>query len=313
MENTFFYSYSNPITVEASTLVLLDSTFDSSTYLLDGRNIWTIYNNDTGDIFMRVFNKSVPFVFNIEGNYNIQLESYDKYGNLNSKKHEGFIKVIPKPRTIFQNSAPNIPTSNIKYGYLYNWYAANNPLFAPIGWHVPTETELNTLITYLGSSPGSKLKETGNSHFLLDNIDATNESSFTAIPGGVRDGGGFYTIGDYGYYGTITVLGNPNTYRVFYVYSSNTNVTLDSQFKAGGTAFRFIKDDLINPGSLIDVDGNTYLTCKIGNQVWLANNWACTKLNNGTSLTKVTGNAAWAALITEGYCAYGNDENNVFL
>ncbi|MES2429820.1 MAG: FISUMP domain-containing protein [Bacteroidota bacterium] len=36
-----------------------------------------------------------------------------------------------------------------KYGNLYNWYAASSGKLAPNGWHVPTETEFNSLMDYL--------------------------------------------------------------------------------------------------------------------------------------------------------------------
>jgi hypothetical protein len=52
----------------------------------------------------------------------------------------------------------------IKYGYLYNWYAASDVRnIAPIGWHVPSQEEYETLFEYLGGSSiaAGKLKETG--------------------------------------------------------------------------------------------------------------------------------------------------------
>jgi uncharacterized protein (TIGR02145 family) len=78
------------------------------------------------------------------------------------------------------------------YGALYNWYtvdATNNggKNICPEGWHVPTEAEWTTLIAYLGGGTvaGGKLKETGTTHWLDPNWHATNESGFTALPGGV--------------------------------------------------------------------------------------------------------------------------------
>ena len=86
--------------------------------------------------------------------------------------------------------------SNI-YGGLYTWSgmmqgaAADNGItgttrgICPVGWHVPTFDEWNTLIDYL-SEPvsGLKLKEAGEAHWQKGNV-ATNESGFTALPGGM--------------------------------------------------------------------------------------------------------------------------------
>lgn len=73
------------------------------------------------------------------------------------------------------------------YGILYQWEAAMTAI--PSGWHLPTEEEWDDLILYLGgeSVAGGKLKETGTVHWDPPNTDATNESGFTALPGGVRD------------------------------------------------------------------------------------------------------------------------------
>ena len=91
------------------------------------------------------------------------------------------------------------------YGYLYNWYAVDDSRnIAPDGWHVPTDDEWTTLTDYLGgtSVAGGKMKETGTSHWNSPNTGATNESGFTAFPGGYRnDGDGNYgNIGSSGYF-----------------------------------------------------------------------------------------------------------------
>ena len=51
----------------------------------------------------------------------------------------------------------------ITYGALYNWHTVNTGKLCPTGWHVPSNEEWETLITYLGgdSLVGGKLKETG--------------------------------------------------------------------------------------------------------------------------------------------------------
>jgi uncharacterized protein (TIGR02145 family) len=75
------------------------------------------------------------------------------------------------------------------YGALYNWYTVNTGKLCPSGWHVPTDEEWTVLSTYLGglSIAGGKLKETGTGHWLNPNTGATNETGFTALPGGYRD------------------------------------------------------------------------------------------------------------------------------
>jgi uncharacterized protein (TIGR02145 family) len=81
------------------------------------------------------------------------------------------------------------------YGALYNWYEVNTGKLAPKGWHVPTDDEWTILANYLGgdSIAAGKMKETGSSHWFSPNFNATNESGFTAIPGGYHD-----IIGGYG-------------------------------------------------------------------------------------------------------------------
>jgi uncharacterized protein (TIGR02145 family) len=85
------------------------------------------------------------------------------------------------------------------YGLLYNWYAATDSRnIAPSGWHVPSHTEWAALINYLGGAEvaGGKVREKGTTHWRAPNTGATNESGFTALPGGGRgEFGTFLEIG----------------------------------------------------------------------------------------------------------------------
>ncbi len=96
------------------------------------------------------------------------------------------------------------------YGRLYNWFAVNDSRnIAPAGWHVPSDAEWQTLDDYLGSDTndaGCKLKETGTSHWRSPNEGATNESRFSALPGGARKSlfGTFDYIGIYAFFWTST-------------------------------------------------------------------------------------------------------------
>jgi uncharacterized protein (TIGR02145 family) len=91
-------------------------------------------------------------------------------------------------------------THEATYGALYNWYIIAAPSkggenVCPTGWHVPTDDEWTTLTTYLGgeSVAGGELKETGTTHWTTPNTAATDETGFTALPGGYR-----YFDGTYG-------------------------------------------------------------------------------------------------------------------
>jgi uncharacterized protein (TIGR02145 family) len=93
------------------------------------------------------------------------------------------------------------------YGALYNWYAANTGKLCPKGWHVPTDSEWTTLTTYLGgeSVAGGKLKETGTTHWNSPNTGATNETGFTALPGGWRSSyGRFCCVRNFGTWWSTT-------------------------------------------------------------------------------------------------------------
>jgi uncharacterized protein (TIGR02145 family) len=71
------------------------------------------------------------------------------------------------------------------YGKLYNWYAVVDPRnVCPTGWHVPTDGEWTVLSDYLGgeSVAGGKMKSTSGW-----DINGTNESGFSGLPGGGRD------------------------------------------------------------------------------------------------------------------------------
>jgi len=93
------------------------------------------------------------------------------------------------------------------YGILYNWYAVDEPSgLCPIGWHVPTYDEWQTLVEYLGDweVAGGKMKSTrtepdAHPRWMSPNSGATNESGLTGHPGGIRSvNGNFGGIGNYG-------------------------------------------------------------------------------------------------------------------
>ena len=100
----------------------------------------------------------------------------------------------------------NDPLNGAIYGKLYNWYAVNDPRgLAPQGWHIPTDAEWTTLGTLLGGDAvaGGKMKTTGTTRW-AGSTSATNESGFSALPGGSRYLSVFHQVGSVGYWWSAT-------------------------------------------------------------------------------------------------------------
>jgi len=130
------------------------------------------------------------------------------------------------------------------YGRLYNWYAVKTGKLAPKGWHVPSDSEWTVLTDYLGgkSVAGGKLKETGTTHWDSPNDGATNETGFTALPGGYRyTNGTFSTIGIYGYWWSATEYYSYTAWDWDMSYN-NSSVNSSDYFKELGFSVRCLRD-----------------------------------------------------------------------
>ncbi len=104
------------------------------------------------------------------------------------------------------------------FGALFTWPAIMNGAgsseanpsgvqgVCPDGWHLPSDDEWKQLEMYLGMSQaeadgtdwrgadeGGKLKETGTTFWVSPNTGATNESGYTALPGGLRSSNGRFS------------------------------------------------------------------------------------------------------------------------
>jgi len=141
----------------------------------------------------------------------------------------------------------NMNTANT-YGRLYNWYAVNdNRKICPAGWHVPYDSDWTILTNYLGGEniAGGKLKEAGTTHWISPNLNATNETGFTALPGGRRlsfpdETCHFIEIGENGYWWSAVTAANLAWYRsMLYKYGF---VNRNGHHWRTGHSIRCIKD-----------------------------------------------------------------------
>jgi uncharacterized protein (TIGR02145 family) len=107
---------------------------------------------------------------------------------------EGILNVTDKDKWAYRSTEAycwfnnDIRNKSI-YGALYNRFAvvdARN--LCPVGWHIPKEEEWKILLDFLGglSVASGKMRESGISHWASPNQGATNESGFSALPGGYR-------------------------------------------------------------------------------------------------------------------------------
>jgi uncharacterized protein (TIGR02145 family) len=134
------------------------------------------------------------------------------------------------------------------YGKLYNWYAVANPHnLCPSGWHVPTDVEWNTLIDYIGGAEiaGGKMKTTGLQYWITYNNNATNESGFSGLPGGLRFNNGPYDfIGSFGGWWSSTALSDSDLGSALSLNNGYENLFFVDVIapKQGGESVRCLRD-----------------------------------------------------------------------
>lgn len=138
----------------------------------------------------------------------------------------------------------NDPLNGCTYGKMYNWYAINDPRgLAPTGYHIPSETEVLTLQSYLGGQlvAGGKMKETGLLHWNSPNTGATNSSGFTALAGGSLVNGQF---GGTGISAPFWMTDSSTPTMAYYMDLYNFNSILDIKIfdKVSGHYVRLISD-----------------------------------------------------------------------
>ncbi len=140
---------------------------------------------------------------------------------------------------IYNNDSNNADT----YGRLYNWETACD--VCPDGWHLPSDAEFTSLVNYLGGKnvAGGKMKEAGTIHWDSVNEGATNESGFSALPGGYCNMVSNFDELGYGAYfwsSTKGVIQNYAYYRT--LYHHNSIVTRYEYGKEYGYSVRCVRD-----------------------------------------------------------------------
>lgn len=158
-----------------------------------------------------------------------------------------------------------------KFGRLYTWAAAMDSVGAwstngkgcgyvstcsptypvrgvcPIGWHLPTRAEFETLFTAVGKQTiaGTKLKSTSDWKNRNDGAsgNGTDDYSFSALPTGYRTINGIYSNreGNFAHFWSSTVHNSYYVYDMCLIYDS-VNAYLNLEYKVNGFSVRCVKD-----------------------------------------------------------------------
>lgn len=146
----------------------------------------------------------------------------------------------------------NDPANGPIHGKLYNWYAVNDPRgLAPTGYHIPSQAEWDTMVSYLGGElvAGGKMKATGTVQdgdgiWESPNEMGTNESGFAGIPGGQCDTNGVFSspLTYYGLWWTSSEINATIAYYNYLRYDTGT-VEGSSLNKKMGFSVRLIKNE----------------------------------------------------------------------
>lgn len=195
----------------------------------------------------------------------------------------------------------NDPAMGAIYGKLYNWYAVNDPRgLAPEGWTIPSDYVWTTLVASLGGAEvaGAKLKEAGTNHW-NSNTGATNESGFTALPGGNRfNDGKDISLGLYGAWWSSTLYGENKAGGLGIMYNSNSAETNAKGNLYCGLSVRCLKESK---------------EVKIGTQIWMTKNLDVDRYRNGDPIRHAQTDAEWQDAYSKqegAWCYCDNDPAN---
>ena len=192
-------------------------------------------NSSKGKI-AQTTNSTVKIGLQIWASQNLEVITFRNGDNIQEAKTDEEWRKAEKEKKAVWCHYYNESENGKKYGKLYNWYAVSDSRgLAPKGYHVPTSSEWQSLVSNLGGNntlggnytAGNKLKsKTG----WLEEGNGTNQSGFSAVPGGARyDFGSFDNIGYSAFWWTATQqevtigLNGIVWYGDNYVNTDNTN------------------------------------------------------------------------------------------
>lgn len=151
----------------------------------------------------------------------------------------------------YHNDESTYGWNGYKCGLMYNWYAVNlletNKATLCPGWHVPTSTEYDALITVIGgsSTAGTKMKALDGSAGTNwpSGWNGTDDYEFKLLPGGDTPGTGkvFYRIGTVGRLWTANNISTTDS-GAYRFLNTETRAYYFGQPKTNAFSLRLVRD-----------------------------------------------------------------------
>ena len=193
------------------------------------------------------------------------------------------------------------------YGRLYNFHAVNYiHNIANVGWRVPTTADWSNIFDFAGgdSTAGTKLKESGESHWNTGNTGTDNYNVNIRGGGSRLPDGEFTDLKAEGVYWTSSQL-NDTMASIILFSSGSASVSVDTANLKVGASVRLIRNAtaaelLLSDGTevspYIGNDGHYYKAVKLGDYIIIAKNLQETKYRNGSSIQLVQDDTLWSEL-----------------
>lgn len=253
-------------------------------------------NNGTltqGSIAISV-NSSIPYTGGNGGTYNGQTVSSSGVTGLTATLSSG----------IFSNG-----TGNLIYTISGTPLAGGTASFAlNIGGKSCT---LTRTVLLLGTISSLNCATAVNSGLLVQGTIASNASSNIPYTGG---NGGVYsaqTIQSTGVTGLTATISAGS----FALGTGSLNYSITGTPSSGGAASFTLNIGgktctLTRMVNATDIEGNSYQTQSIGNQIWMSENLKVSKYRNGESISTGLSDVNWSSTTTGAYAVYNNDAAN---
>ena len=172
---------------------------------------------------------------------------------------------LTTPAYCYYNNTTNADSIK-RFGALYNWYAVNTMKFAPVGWHVPSDSEwtvmekymvlngynwdgakdtlqVNKIAKSLAAKTDWNIYPYADTEMIGFNLTKNNRSGFSALPGGFRRfDGTFFSQRITGYWWSASEYDASYAYYRYLSYMSDVLGRYDLS-KNCGFSVRLVKDN----------------------------------------------------------------------